>query len=76
VKVTAYPDGCLLANPSKKKHPSDIFALLIGEMPVYRIAGYAHAADLIHEDNLTDLGYGPVYAMDQSSLKQFKKSEE
>ena len=73
VKVTAYPDGRLLAHPNKKKHPSDIFALLIGEMPNYRIAGYALAADLIHPDNLTDLGHGPVYAMNQSNLKQFKK---
>ena len=73
VKVTSYSGGRLLAHPNKKKAPSDVFVLLIGEMPDYRIAGYAHAADLLHDDNLTDLGHGPVYAMDQEKLKQFKK---
>ena len=73
VKVTSYPDGRLLAHPNKKKDPSDVFVLLVGKMPKYRIAGYALAEDLIHPNNLTDLGHGPVYAMNQSSLKQFKK---
>jgi hypothetical protein len=71
VKATDYPNARLMANLSKKKNPSDIFVLLIGKMPEYRIAGYAHAADLIRDDNLTKLDNGnTVYALDQSDLKQ------
>tara|TARA_R100001530_G_scaffold11339_1_gene10927 strand:+ start:309 stop:815 length:507 start_codon:yes stop_codon:yes gene_type:complete len=71
VKATDYPAARLMANLSKKKNPSDIFVLLIGKMPEYRIVGYAYAADLINDDNLAKLDNGnTVYALDQADLKQ------
>ena len=51
---------------------SDVYVLLVGEMPTYRIAGYAMAEELINPATLTDLGYGPVYALPQDKLRRFK----
>ena len=73
VKVTSYPNGRLLATTKKKLTDSDVYVLLVGEMPTYRIAGYAMAAELINPANLTDLGRGPTYALEQEQLRKFKQ---
>ena len=62
--------GKLLLRPSKveKKRTCDYYALVTGKMPKYRIVGWASAAELIDKKNLTDLGHGPTYALEQDKL--------
>ena len=72
VKVTKHPEGQLLAHTKKRLTDSDVYVLLVGEMPTYRIAGYAMADELINPANLTNLGYGPVYGLPQDKLRRFK----
>lgn len=77
VKTTIYEKG-LLACPVHKYERSikviDYFALMIGMFPDYEFKGFAKARDLLQDSRITDLGYGPVYAMRQDEL--FNKIEE
>jgi hypothetical protein len=73
VKTTMYSTGKLLAHLNKKGKKIDIFVLALGKFPTYRFAGYAMAADLINDDRITDLGYGPTYAMPQSALRDIEE---
>lgn len=70
IKTTAYPNGKLLLRPSKveKKRTCDYYALVVGEMPEYRIAGWVSLKELAQKNNLTDLGHGPTYALPQEKL--------
>ena len=70
VKSTKYRNGKLLAVTSKDLNASDVYVLVTGEFPAYRIVGYADSSVLLNEDKLTDLGHGPTYAMEQSELKE------
>jgi hypothetical protein len=72
VKATKYEQGKLLATLKKKREDADYYVLLVGECPTYRIAGYASADDLLKEENITDLGHGPTYALPQSQLQTYK----
>lgn len=69
VKTTKYPDGKLLATLKKNVDDCDIYVLVTGEFPVYKIVGYAEAKDLINESTIKDLGHGKGYVLDQSQLK-------
>lgn len=71
VKATKYRNGKLLAVTSKKLEASDVYVLVIGEFPKYRVVGYAKAEDLLNESQIKDLGRGPTYAMEQSELRSF-----
>jgi hypothetical protein len=70
IKTTPYANGKLLLRPSKVKkgRTCDYYALVTGKMPRYRIIGWASAAELIDKKNLTDLGHGPTYALEQDRL--------
>lgn len=70
VKTTDREYGRLLVRKSKAEQGklSEYYVLVIGAMPSYRIAGYAHKDEIVEEDNLMDLGYGPTYALPQSKL--------
>lgn len=69
VKVTAHRDGRLIAKQTKKREYADIYVLLVGSFPgPYTWVGWATAEELIREENLIDLGYGPTYALEQSAL--------
>lgn len=68
VKATRYEWGRLLAVPGKAGKPPHAYALVVGKFPSYRLAGFAPAALLLQRKNLTDLGHGPCFAMDQRSL--------
>lgn len=70
VKATQYQSGRLLAVKGKRPSDADIYVLMVGRFPTYRWAGWATAQELIREDNITDLGHGPTYALSQSELRE------
>lgn len=76
VKATRFRNGKLLARKGKAGREADTYALMVGEFPTYRFVGWASAADLIAESNLTDLGHGPTYALPQGSLKGAASAQE
>lgn len=68
VKTTKYRNGRLLAVQSKAMKPADLYALIIGEIPNYRYVGMATAAELFQKENITNLGRGDGYAIEQQFL--------
>jgi len=68
VKTTRYENGKLLATLGKSIASADIYVLVVGTIPEYRIAGWVHGVTLIHPRNIRDLGRGPGYALDQHDL--------
>ena len=42
---------------------------MVGQFPTYSFRGMANASYLKQESNITDLGRGKVYALEQSKLK-------
>ena len=73
IKTTMHANGRLLSHPNKKNKQIDVFVLAIGKFPTYRFAGYALSSDLLNESRLTDLGYGPTYAISQSELRDVEE---
>jgi hypothetical protein len=69
IKTTRYKTGKLLARKTKEEMPSDIYVLVIGQCPNYKIAGWCCSAELLCENNLIDLGYGKTYGLEQHVLK-------
>lgn len=70
VKATKYKTGRLLAVEGKTGGDADIYVLMIGEFPSYRCAGWATSEEMLADDNLIDLGYGPTHALQQSELRE------
>ena len=68
VKTTRCTTGHLLATTKKSTTASDIYVLVVGTVPEFRIAGWATARQLLHPDNISDFGHGPGYALHQSQL--------
>ena len=46
----------------------DVFVLVQGQRPTYRVVGWVPFDTLINVSNLRDFGYGPTYAMKQEDL--------
>ena len=72
VKATKYRNGHLLARISKESHPPDSYALMIGEFPKYKFAGWIEAEKLLVSENIIDLGHGPTYALSQDKLRSLR----
>ena len=71
IKSTRHKTGRLLA--TKKINPDiDIFVLAIIDEDKVSFVGYATAAELYDPSNLTDLGHGEGYAIEQKDLRQWK----
>lgn len=70
VKVTKYRNGRLLVPLWKKDSNVDVYALMIGECPVYRFVGMVAAEEVYCDDKICDLGYGPTYAVEQEALSE------
>jgi hypothetical protein len=73
VKTTKYSSGRMLATIKKKIEDCDVYILVVGQFPSYRIAGWCWATELLKKDNLINLGHGEGYALNQHQLKTFKK---
>jgi hypothetical protein len=69
VKTTRIPDGRLLATIEKAKDPCDIYILVIVDDKGGNIIGYATKDQLFSIANITDLGHGEGYALNQEDLK-------
>jgi hypothetical protein len=72
VKTTDRCDGRLLVTPKKKAEPSDVYFLIVGDIPRFQLRGYATAKQVFEESNLTDFGRGECYAVEQKNLKEIK----
>ena len=70
VKTTDRGDGRLLVTPKKRGDPSDVYFLLVGEVPLFKIMGYAKAKQVFDDGNLTNFGRGTCYALTQDQLQQ------
>ena len=68
VKTTRHSGGRLLATTDKQLEDADIYVLMVGSFPTYTWIGWATAEELLNRKNITDLGYGPTYALEQSAL--------
>lgn len=77
IKTTDIEHGQLLVRPSKHREQKkcDYYALVVGSMPDYRLAGWASASEIFDPARLTDLGHGQTYAIPQEELHKFKKTE-
>jgi len=71
VKTTAVQKGRLLAFLDKKPEDSDIYILVVGEIPNYEIVGWCWAEELLKPENIIDLGHGRTYALSQDRLRDF-----
>lgn len=78
VKATRYSSGRLLAVPWKRGHPADVYVLMVGKFPTYRIAGWIPREELFQDANLQDFGSGKVkgYALPQEKLRPIGSLQE
>ena len=75
IKTTKYKNGSLVA--TKKINPDiDVFVLAIFDQTKNEITfpGFALAEDLYQEKNITDLGHGTGYVMQQEDLRKWKET--
>lgn len=71
IKATTYTTGRLLC--TMKDNPDvDMYVLAIVEGNTISFPGYATKKQLRLPENLTDLGHGQGYALQQSQLTRFK----
>jgi hypothetical protein len=72
VKSTRLPYGRLLATV-KDNEDVDVYVLAVIRPPFIEMRGWAYAHELKRDENLTNLGHGPTYAMEQShpSFRRF-----
>ncbi len=70
VKTTARTNGKLVVPMKKKRSPSEVYALVTGDLPTFTIRGYATADEVF--SSVIDLGHGECYGLDQDQLHQFK----
>lgn len=68
VKATKHANGHLLVARWKKADAVDIYALMVGEFPCYRMAGVMPSGELLRDGRLKDFGHGKGYAASQSEL--------
>jgi hypothetical protein len=66
IKTTEREDGRLLVPIWKTPEDSDIFVLVTGKIPTFRIRGFATASEVFA--NKTSVGHGPCYAVSQDKL--------
>jgi hypothetical protein len=68
VKTTERDDGRLLVPIWKTPEDSDIFVLVTGKVPTFKIRGFATSDEVFA--NRTSVGHGPCYAVPQNKLHQ------
>lgn len=73
VKATKYKNGKLIVGIHKKQKPCDYYMLMIGSFPEYTCAGFCKKEDILNNNTITDLGWGPLHALQQSSLKSLEE---
>ncbi len=68
VKYTSSDRGDLLLMPNKTLKDADVYIVCTGTFPVFEVAGWAKAVDVIKKENITDLGHGPAYKYPKRKL--------
>ncbi len=69
VKTTKYPNGRLIVAPWKNVDAVDVYVLVVGEFPTYRIVGAMEGYRLMRPHRMKDLGHGKVFVATQEELK-------
>ena len=70
VKQTKYPTGKLLVKIIKRAELPDLYALMIGKFPKYKLAGHMPAAEIITpERRQSDNWKSPAYVAGQDELR-------
>ena len=69
VKATTYPTGRLIVAPWKDVDAVDIYVLVVGTFPTYRIAGAMESYRLMRSHRMKNLGHGKVFVATQEELK-------
>lgn len=69
VKATTYPTGRLIVAPWKDVDAVDIYVLVVGAFPTYRIAGAMESYRLMRSHRMKNLGHGKVFVATQEELK-------
>lgn len=68
IKATKWKNGHLLAAPwKKKKELPDVYVLIVGQFPEYRIAGWMTADELLREERMS-VGKMTGYVAGQEEL--------
>ena len=73
VKATKYQSGKLIAATHKKEKACDYYMLMIGSFPEYRCAGFCKKEDILNDNTITNLGWGELHAVEQSSLQPLEE---
>lgn len=73
IKSTTLAQGRLILNPAQTNPDIDLYVLALVALPTVHFVGFATAKELRAERHLTNLGHGPVYAMEQRDLRPFKE---
>ena len=68
VKATKYRNGRLLVTLKKKIADVDMYVLVTGEFPRYKIVGFMESSEIINEKRIGDLGHGRGYIAEQAEL--------
>jgi hypothetical protein len=72
IKTTKLQEGKLLVTPKKKYDGGiDMFVLMTGLDRKFTYRGWMDSAS-VYERELSDLGYGPTYVINQKELKQYE----
>jgi hypothetical protein len=69
VKATTYTTGRLIVAPWKDVDAVDIYVLVVGTFPNYRIAGAMESYRLMRSHRMKNLGHGKVFVATQEELK-------
>ncbi len=70
VKTTEHTEGRLLLNPSKiqKRKLADVYALMVGTLPIYRFAGWFLLNEIMADERWDRFMPSPCYSADQGTL--------
>ena len=71
IKTTKHMNGRLIT-PIHKNITGDLYALMTGKFPTYTFRGFMKQEELLQDDRIGDLGYGPTYIADQCELRDLK----
>lgn len=72
VKYSSNPKGDLLLMPDKTLKDADIYIVCTGNFPVFEVAGWTYAKNVIKKENITDLGHGPAYKYPRHKLSKLE----
>lgn len=71
-----YPHGDLIVYIKKRLKPPEAFALMFCEFSMYFFIGITWAVNVMREERIGDLGYGPTYIFPAAELMGMGEFEE